>query len=223
MTENTFTITPISHATMILQLNEQVIYTDPVESSLLSGKTEPNIILITDTHFDHMNADTLKAVSKEDTVLIVPQAVKEELPGGIPGTFVVLHNGEKTIQYGIEIDAIPMYNIPESANSFHTKGRGNGYILSSNGKRIYIAGDTSATPEMKALTDIDAAFIPMNLPYTMSVEEAVDAVRAFKPKVVYPYHYRGQNGFSDINKFKELVESKDPSITVELLNFYPNQ
>jgi L-ascorbate metabolism protein UlaG (beta-lactamase superfamily) len=115
-----------------------------------------------------------------------------------------------------------MYNIPESDKTFHTKGRGNGYVITADGKGVYIAGDTSATPEMKALQNIDVAFIPMNLPYTMNVEEAADATVAFKPKVVHPYHYRGQDGFSDINKYKELVNAKDPSINVELLNFYPN-
>lgn len=114
-----------------------------------------------------------------------------------------------------------MYNVPESPSSFHSKGRGNGYVISSEGKRVYISGDTSATPEMKALQNIDVAFVTMNLPYTMDIEEAADAVLAFKPKVVHPYHYRGQNGLSDIKKFKQVVEEKDPNIQVELLNFYP--
>ena len=131
-----------------------------------------------------------------------------------------MKNGEKGTQNGISIEAIPMYNIPESQNAMHTKGRGNGYVLEAGGKRIYIAGDTDATPEMKALTNIDVAFVPMNPPYTMNVEEAADGVVAFKPKVVIPYHYRTPNGLSDTNKFKELVEAKDPNIKVELLNFY---
>lgn len=215
-------VTPISHATMILQLGGQVIYTDPVdEEEAFEGQPAPTIILVTDVHQDHMNADTLQSFAKNNPVIIVPRAVADQLPENLSESVIILNNGEKTTQNGIDIEAIAMYNIPENPNSFHTKGRGNGYVVSTEDTRIYISGDTSATPEMKALQNIDVAFITMNLPYTMSIEEAADAVVAFKPKVVHPYHYRGQNGLSDINKFKELVEEKDPNINVELLNFYP--
>jgi L-ascorbate metabolism protein UlaG (beta-lactamase superfamily) len=221
--ENLVQVTPISHATMVLNLGGQVIYTDPVGGvEALAGQAAPTIILVTDIHGDHVNPETLSAVSKEVTVIVVPQAVKDMLPETIPGTVVVLANGEKTTQRGIEIEAIPMYNIPESASVFHTKGRGNGYVVSAEGKRVYIAGDTSATPEMKALQNIDVAFVPMNLPYTMDVDEAAEGVLAFKPKVVHPYHYRGLDGLADVNKFKELVNKGDPNIKVELLNFYPD-
>ena len=222
--DNTFQITPISHATMVLQLGGQVIYTDPVNGSdEFVGQPAPTIILVTDIHGDHMNVDTLNAFVKDNPVIVAPQAVADQLPEDLAKSVVVLKNGEKTTQKGIEIEAIPMYNIPESSESFHTKGRGNGYVVSAEGQRIYISGDTSATPEMKALQDIDIAFVTMNLPYTMTVEEAAEAVLIFKPKLVHPYHYRGQNGLSDTNKFKQLVEEKDPSIKVELLNFYPEK
>jgi L-ascorbate metabolism protein UlaG (beta-lactamase superfamily) len=217
-------ITPISHATMVLQMGGQVIYTDPVDGEdVFTGQPAPTIILVTDIHPDHMNADTLKALSNNDTVIIAPAAVAEQLPPDLLEFVVTLKNGEKTTQKGIEIEAIPMYNVPESPESFHTKGRGNGYVISAGGKRVYISGDTSATPEMKALQSIDIAFMTMNLPYTMDIEEAADAVLSFKPKVVHPYHYRSQNGFSDTHKFKEIVEGKDPTIKVELLDFYPQK
>lgn len=216
-------ITPIYHATMVLQMSGQVIYTDPTDAALFVGQPAPTIILVTDIHQDHMNADALQAFEKDNPVIIAPQAVVDQLPETLGQSIVILRNGEKTTQKGIEIEAIPMYNIPESPESFHTKGRGNGYVVSGEGKRIYISGDTSATPEMKALQNIDVAFVTMNLPYTMDVEEAADAVLAFKPKVVHPYHYRGQNGFSDTNKFKQLVEEKDSTINVELLDFYPKK
>jgi L-ascorbate metabolism protein UlaG (beta-lactamase superfamily) len=222
ITDDGIQVTPISHATMALHLGKEVIITDPVGGAdLFTGIPTPNIIVVTDIHPDHMDAATLKAISKDDTIIVIPQAVKDKLPDDIPGNMVILHNGEKTTQKGIEIEAIPMYNIPEKPDTFHTKGRGNGYVLSESGKRVYIAGDTSAIPEMKALKDITIAFVPMNLPYTMSVEEAAEGVAAFKPKIVHPYHYRGINGFSDVNKFKELVNAKDPDIKVELLKFYP--
>lgn len=215
-------VTPISHATMVLNLGGQVIYTDPVGGAgAFVSQPAPDLILITDIHYDHMDAPTLKAVAKDDTVIVVPQAVVEMLPKDLPGTVIVMKNGEKGTQKGVGIEAIPMYNIPESPQAFHTNGRGNGYVISAEGKRIYIAGDTSSTPEMKALQNVDVAFIPMNLPYTMSVDEAAEGVLAFKPKVVHPYHYRGPDGLADINKFKQLVEAGDSNIRVELLNFYP--
>jgi L-ascorbate metabolism protein UlaG (beta-lactamase superfamily) len=217
-------ITPISHATLVLQLGGQVIYADPIGGAeAFVGQPTPTIILVTDIHSDHMDPDTLNAFTKDNPVIIAPQAVVDQLPEELVQKIVILKNGEKTTQKGIEIEAIPMYNIPESPESFHTKGRGNGYVISAEGKRIYISGDTSATPEMKALQNIDTAFLTMNLPYTMDVEEAADAVLAFKPNVVHPYHYRSQNGFSDVNKFKQIVEEKDPNIKVELLNFYPEK
>ncbi|MBA3723578.1 MAG: MBL fold metallo-hydrolase [Candidatus Levybacteria bacterium] len=220
--KNPLQVTPISHATMVLPLGGQVIYTDPVGGrEAFVGQPAANIILITDIHGDHMDIDTLNGVSKEDTILIVPQAVADMLPEELSGTVVILANGATTTQKGIAIEAVPMYNVPESADAFHTKGRGNGYVLEAEGKRIYIAGDTSVTPEMQALQNIDVAFIPMNLPYTMNEEEAAAGVVAFKPKVVHPYHYQGQDGLADVNKFKELVQSKNPNIQVELLNFYP--
>lgn len=219
--DNKFKVTPISHATIVIELGGQVIYADPIGSAqAFSGQSSPNIILVTDIHGDHFDVKTLSDVSKEDTVIVVPQAVADKMPGNIPGTVEVMKNGETKIFRGIEIEAIPVYNIPETADSFHTKGRGNGYVISAGGKRIYIAGDTSSTPEMRKLQYVDVAFVPMNLPYTMSVEEAADAVLAFKPKIVHPYHYRGPEGLSDINKFKELVNAKDANIKVELLNFY---
>jgi L-ascorbate metabolism protein UlaG (beta-lactamase superfamily) len=122
---------------------------------------------------------------------------------------------------GVSVVAIPMYNLSEGTKTMHTKGRGNGYILGIGGKQLYISGDTQGIPEMRSLKDIDIAFVCMNLPYTMDVAEAADAVLAFKPKIVYPYHYRGQNGLSDVNSFKSLVEKGNKNIEVRLRNWYP--
>jgi len=215
-------IIPISHATMVLKWSGKVIYTDPVgDLSAFSAQPEPDIVLVTDIHSDHLDADTLKEVLKEKTILVAPQAVADTLKEKLPGTLVVMRNAEVREEKGFTIEAIPMYNLPESASAFHTKGRGNGYVLEAGGKRVYISGDTSGIPEMRNLKNIDVAFVCMNLPYTMSVEEAARAVLAFKPKEVIPYHYRGQDGFSDTNKFKALVNAGDPTIKVELLDFYP--
>jgi L-ascorbate metabolism protein UlaG (beta-lactamase superfamily) len=215
------TVTPISHATAILSWGDDVIYTDPVgEVKLFQDKPKATIIVVTDIHGDHLNVDTLKGVLGTAT-LIVPQAVKDKLPQDIASKAVVLNNGETNTTNGFSITAIPMYNLPESPDSRHVKGRGNGYVIEKDGYRVYIAGDTAGIPEMRALKDIDLAFVPMNLPFTMSVEQAADAVLTFKPKHVYPYHYRGQDGLSDINKFKELVNAGNPEIDVVLLNWYP--
>lgn len=114
-----------------------------------------------------------------------------------------------------------MYNVPEAQDSRHVKGRGNGYIIEREGYRVYVAGDTGNTNELRSLRNIDMAFIPMNLPFTMSVEDAASAVVAFKPKQVYPYHYRQQDGFADVNKFKQLVDAANIDTDVVLLNWYP--
>ncbi len=215
-------IIPIEHATMVLKWSGKVIYTDPVsDSSLFSGEPEPDIILVTDIHGDHFNIDTLKSIVKERTTVVVPKIVADQIEEKLTGTLVVMNNGEKVEVQGFAIEAIPMYNLPESPGVFHTKGRGNGYVLEHEGKRVYIPGDTSATPEMRDLKNIDIAFLCMNLPYTMSVEEAAQAALSFKPEEVIPYHYRGPDGLSDINAFKSLVNAGDPDITVELLDFYP--
>ena len=114
-----------------------------------------------------------------------------------------------------------MYNLPEAADSRHTKGRGNGYILTMGGKKIYLSGDTEDIPEMRALKDIDVAFVCMNLPFTMDINQAASAVLEFKPKIVYPYHYRGQGGLADVEGFKKLVNAGNPKIEVRLRSWYP--
>ena len=224
MQDATVQVIPISHATAVLRWGDVVIYTDPtgdVEAFL--GQPPPTIILVTDIHGDHLSTSTLAVVIKENTTLIVPQAVKDILPENLATRARVLKNSEATAEQELKIVAMPMYNLPESSGAFHTKGRGNGYVIAGKNFRIYVAGDTGGIPEMRALTNIDIAFIPMNLPYTMGVEEAADAVLEFKPKQVYPYHYRGPDGLADVEKFKSLVNASDPNIEVVLVNWYPQQ
>ena len=217
------TIQPIQHASLILMVNGITIYADPSGADNFKGMTGPDLILITDIHGDHFDLKTLDAVKKESTILVVPQVVADKLPEADKKHVVILKNGENITQMGISIAAIPMYNLPESPTAMHTKGRGNGYILGIGGKNIYLSGDTQGIPEMRALKNIDVAFICMNLPYTMDVKEAADAVLAFSPKIVYPYHYRGQNGLSDINAFKSLVDAGNKKIEVRLRNWYPGK
>ena len=219
--QNIVHVIPISHATAVLRWGDTTFYTDPVgDAGAFAGQPPADIILVTDIHGDHLSTSTLSALVGTSTVLIVPQAVKDQLPGNLATRAKVLKNGETLSEKDFHILGIPMYNLPESTSAFHTKGRGNGYVIEKDGFRVYIAGDTAGTPEMRALTDIDIALVPMNLPYTMSVEEAADATLAFKPRQVYPYHYRGQDGLSDVKKFKELVNAGDLNIEVVLLDWY---
>lgn len=217
------TIQPLVHATFVMTLPGQAIYVDPTGGAkTFAGLQAPDLILITDIHGDHYDPRTLAAVRKAGTVIVAPKAVADLMPDSLKGKLVILGNGEKTSLEGIGIAAIPMYNLPvDAAHPLHPKGRGNGYILSIGGKRIYISGDTQGIPEMRALQDIDVAFVCMNLPYTMDVSEAADAVLAFKPRIVYPYHYRGQNGLSDVGAFKAKVEAGNKYIEVRLRNWYP--
>ena len=211
------TIQPINHATMVLTYQHKNIYVDPVGGAdAFKGEPAPDMILITDIHGDHLDPKTISAVNTKHAILVVPQAVADKLPDADKADLVILKNGESINKLNIEITAIPMYNLPESPTAFHTKGRGNGYVLTIGGKKVYISGDTADIPEMRALKGIDIAFVCMNLPYTMDVKTAASGVLAFKPKVVYPYHYRGQ----DTNEFKKLVNAGDKNIDVQLRDWY---
>lgn len=215
------TIQPLNHATLALTWQGKTIYTDPYGGAkTFEGIAPPDLIVITDIHGDHFNPETLQAIHADNATLVVPQAVADKLPEDLKAKAVVLANGKTSSQLNISITAVPMYNLPESADSKHTKGRGNGYVLTFGNKKVYLSGDTSGVPEMRALKDIDVAFVCMNLPYTMDINEAAQAVLDFKPKVVYPYHYRGQNGLSDTEAFKKLVNDKNAGIEVRLRNWY---
>src|SRR3569833_521569 len=184
-------ITPIYHATARITAGGDTIYIDPAKPAKIDGMAPGGLILITDIHGDHMDADDVKALSNAGTVVIAPAAVAKTITQAKP-----LANGESTMWHGWRITAVPMYNIAHnqpSGQPFHDKGRGNGYVLNYGGKNFYFAGDTDGVPEMRALKNIDVAFIPMNLPYTMTPQEAADAVKAFHPMVAIPYHYKGQD------------------------------
>ena len=211
----------IEHATFAITWNGKIILFDPsVEKDKLKNVQSPDIILITDIHGDHFNRATLENLDLSKTALIVPQSVADQLPEKFRRNIHILKNGEDTELIGIKVEAIPMYNLPAAEDSFHTKGRGNGYVLTLGAKRVYVSGDTEDIPEMRALQDIYLAFICMNLPYTMTVKQAAEAVLSFKPKIVYPYHYRGQNGKSDISTFKQLVNDHDKSIKILIRDWY---
>jgi L-ascorbate metabolism protein UlaG (beta-lactamase superfamily) len=205
--------TPLNHASTLIEAGGKTIYLDPAKPAKLAGLPKADLILITDIHGDHMDPDSIKDVSKGDTEIFAPPAVVATVTTGKP-----IANGETRTWGGWTIEAIPAYNLkrgPEAGKFFHDKGRGNGYVLTYGGKRFYFSGDTEGVPEMRALKNIDVAFVCMNLPYTMPPEEAADAVKAFHPKIVIPYHYRG----SDLSVFQKGLEGT--GIEVRLLEWYP--
>lgn len=221
--DGNLTMTPILHGTLVLEYTDVTIYVDPYGGAeVFEGLNAPDIILITDIHGDHHNQKTLDALDVSNTTFVVPLAVADKLPEDWTSQIVGIRNGDSKNVRTIQIEALPMYNLPESDDSRHTKGRGNGYVLTFGDKRIYISGDTEDIPEMRALQNIDVAFVCMNMPYTMSEEQAADAVAAFKPSIVYPYHYRGKPEMSDTEKFKKLVNKAAPKVEVRLRNWYPD-
>jgi L-ascorbate metabolism protein UlaG (beta-lactamase superfamily) len=205
-------ITPIQHATLMIEGGGKVIHVDPTSPGNYEGLPPADIVLITDIHGDHMDPKALAKVQKAGTVIFAPEAVAKTVT-----TATVVNNGETKTAGDWKIEAIPMYNLkrgPAEGKLFHDKGRGDGFVLTYGGKRFYISGDTEGIPEMKALKNIDVAFVCMNLPYTMPPDEAADAVRAFKPKTVYPYHYRG----SDLKVFESGLAGS--GVEVKLLDWY---
>lgn len=215
---------PIAHATAAINWGDATFYIDPVGGADAFSEVEKSdFILITDIHGDHLSIETLKALNLDGVHIIVPQAVRDEMPDEMIDIIRVLDNGATTKVLDFYIEAIPMYNLPEDSESRHPKGRGNGYVVERKGQRLYIAGDTEDIPEMRNLENIEIALIPMNQPYTMTVEDAADGVLAFAPKKVIPFHFRGQDGYADVQKFKELVNKGNKEIEVELLNWYPDR
>jgi len=206
-------IIPIYHASLLIQAAGKSIYIDPAKPGNFSGLPPADLILITDIHGDHMDPAVIASVSKSGTQIMAPPAVVRTVTSASP-----ISNGETKTWGDWTIEAIPMYNIkrgPSPGALYHTKGRGNGYVLTYGDKRFYFSGDTEDIPEMRALKNIDVAFVCMNLPYTMPPDEAAAAVKAFHPKIVIPYHYRG----SDLSVFQKDLGGT--GIEVRILDWYP--
>jgi L-ascorbate metabolism protein UlaG (beta-lactamase superfamily) len=215
-------IHPMFHATLMMVWNDVVIYNDPDDSTSFptayNGLPKANIVLVGHHHGDHLSATRIESIRGTNTVIIAPPTVYSDpsMTPALRAITTVLTNGMSTNLMGLLVEAVPAYNT-NSTN--HPRGRDNGYVVTMGGRRIYMPGDTSNIPEMRALQNIDVAFMPMNLPFTMAVSDAVNAVRAFRPKIVYPYHYSGTS-LADVNLFKRLV-SADPGIEVRLRRLYP--
>jgi L-ascorbate metabolism protein UlaG (beta-lactamase superfamily) len=201
------TIAPVSHASFVAQTPLGVIYVDPVgEAGAYASFPAPDLVLLTHEHDDHYNQQTLDAIVGERTQIITNPAVFALLPEAMQAQANAVENGATARFKELSIEAIPAYNITEERKNFHPQGRDNGYVLNFEGFRMYISGDTEDTPEMRALKNIDLAFVCMNLPFTMDATAAASAVAEFKPTYVYPYHYRGRdNGTQDPAEFAQAV------------------
>ena len=206
-------ITPLYHASTLIEAGGKIIYLDPAKPAKFDATPKADLILITHAHPDHMDPESIAKISKAGMEIIAPPSVVATVTSAKP-----ISNGETKNWHDWTIEAVPAYNLtrgPAPGKLYHEKGKGNGYVLTYGGKRFYFSGDTEGVPEMRALKNIDVAFVCMNLPYTMPPEEAAAAVKAFHPKIVIPYHYRG----SDLAVFKKGLEGT--GIEVRLLDWYP--
>jgi len=214
---------PIGHASVAVTWNGRAFYSDPSDQNSngpkFTGLPLADVIVVTHTHGDHFSTSRLTALLKADTVIFAPQAVYNAMPSAAPATLrsrtTVLANGASGAAHGLTVRAVAMYNL---SNSNHPQGAGNGYVVTMGGRNLYFSGDTEDIPEMRALTNIDAAFICMSLPSNMTVDAAAGAVRQFRPRIVFPYHFRQSTTF-DTQRFKDLVGT-DLGIEVRRRTFY---
>jgi L-ascorbate metabolism protein UlaG (beta-lactamase superfamily) len=197
-----------------MEFNGKVIHIDPVSRYADYEKLpKADLILITHSHGDHLDPKTIDLLKKESTEVVLTKICNEKYTGT-----AIMENGDSGEFAGIKTDAVPAYNIQHmrsEGNPFHPKGEGNGYVLHFADKKVYVAGDTENIPEMAGLKNIDIAFLPMNLPYTMTPEMVADAANTFKPKFLYPYHY----GNTDTNELIELMKNqKYTEVRIRKLN-----
>lgn len=203
-------ITFIGHGTLMFTFNGKTIHVDPVAREADYTKMpQADLILVTHEHGDHLDPEVIEILRKENTDIVLSGKCAEAVQGGI-----VMENGDVRSVGGLKIEAVPAYNIVhkrDNGQPYHPQGEGNGYVITFGDKRVYVAGDTENTPEMKALKGIDVAFLPMNVPYTMTPEMVADAARAFRPKILYPYH----TGNTDTAIIVELMKD-DEGIEVRI-------
>lgn len=215
------TVHPISHASFVMETPAGVIYVDPVgKVTDYEGMPDPELILVTHRHGDHFSAELLGMMP--DVPILTNADVMGMMPEDMQGQAQSIAAGESTEMMGVGIEAVPAYNITEGRMDFHPQDRGDiGFVLTMDGSRVYISGDTEGTPEMRALEDIDVAFVCMNLPFTMTAEQAADAVAEFNPGVVIPYHYRGKDGGTqDPEQFAQMLNDAGAETEVKLHDWY---
>ncbi len=206
-------ITVVGHGTLMFRHGEKVIHVDPVmREADYSTMPQADLILVTHEHGDHLDPAAIALIRKEDTEIVVSRSCEGRVEGAR-----VMSNGEVATVAGYRIEAVPAYNLVHMRSEgvpYHPKGNGNGYLIDFADVRVYVAGDTENTPEMKALQGVDVAFLPMNLPFTMTPEMVADAARAFRPRILYPYHF----GQTDTNQLVGLLEGEE-GIEVRVRDF----
>jgi len=208
--EGELAITFIGHGTLMMEFDGKVIHIDPV--AMFGDYTtlpKADLILITHEHGDHLDAKTLDVLKKSDTKIVLTKTCNDSYTGTD-----VMKNGDSKVFGKIKAEAVPAYNIEHvraPGQPYHPKGNGNGYVLTFGDTKVYVAGDTEDIPEMANLKDIDIAFLPMNLPYTMSPEMCAKAAKMFKPKVLYPYHF----GETNTDELIQLLKD-EPGIEVRI-------
>jgi len=189
-------ITCVGHGTLMFTYGGKIIHVDPMSSYAdYTQLPKADLILITHEHGDHLDAKAIQAVSTDRTVLVVNPGSSKALPAA-----TVMKNGETQTFAGFKVEAVPAYN---PGKAFHPKDNGNGYVITFGDKRVYVAGDTENIPEMKDLKQIEVAFLPMNLPYTMTPEQVAEAAKILRPKILYPYHFGNSDTAALVNLLKD--------------------
>lgn len=207
--EGELKITFYGHASLMFNFAGKSIYIDPVtQYADYTKQPKADLILVTHDHGDHLDVRAIDALKKEGTQIVLTKACSQKVTGGI-----VMNNGDTKTIDGLKIEAVPAYNL-DPQTRFHPKGVGNGYVITFGDKKVYIAGDTENIPEMKNLKDIYIAFLPMNLPYTMTPEMAAEAAKVIKPKILYPYHY----GQTDTKKIVDLLKDSGIEVLIRKLS-----
>ena len=208
-------LTPIYHGSVMLEFGGKVIHVDPWSQGDFTGFPQADLIVITHTHRDHLDPAMVEKLKKPETIIVGPPAVIDTLNcAPACGVAEAISDSEKRTVMGIEFEGVPMYNLVFGSGPgkpYHHKGIGSGYILNFGDTRVYFSGDTECTPEMKALKNISVAFLAMNPPRTESTLEAAGCVKTFKPKIVYPYHYRG----SKLDEFADALKDT-PGVEVRI-------
>lgn len=215
-------MTPVFHAAVVLENNGKTVFVDPYDKpEKFAGFPAPDMVVITHTHPDHFNKEVLSSLDLSKAELFGPADVTAGAADMGFRAVSTLANGDVVGRGDITVTAVAAYNLPRAEDAFHPPGKFNGYVIEIGGERYYFSGDTEDIEEMRALKDIDYAFVCMNLPYTMGMDAAADAVAEFKPHVVYPYHYRNKDGsFMETDKFAAMVNEQDKSIEVRVLDWY---